>query len=283
MKALSPSWLSACIALCMCLSSAASPADQRVVAVGGTVTEIAFALGRGDRLVAVDSTSYFPQAATALPRVGYMRTLSAEGVLSLNPQLVLATADAGPPAALAQLRSAGVRIVTINADHSFEAVVAKVRSVGDALDAPGPATVMEKKLAEQWKQTTAKVATLPGRPRVLFLLAHTGNNLMVAGKDTAADAMIRLAGGANAISEFSGYRPLTAEAAAAAAPDVLLITREGVETLGGSDRVWKAPGLALTPAGRARRLVSMDALLLLGFGPRLPDAVGELAQRLRGS
>lgn len=281
MKAYALAWLLACIGLAG--SAVGAHAQQRVVAVGGTVTEIAFALGRGDRIVAVDSTSYFPAAATTLPRVGYMRTLSAEGVLSLNPQLVLATADAGPPAAMSQLRNAGVRVVMINAEHSFEAVTQKVRSVGEALDAAGPASTLVQKMTDQWKQTNALVNKLPGKPRVLFLLAHIGNNLMVAGRDTAADAMVRLAGGVNAVSEFSGYRPLTGEAAAVAAPDVLLITREGIETLGGAEKVWKAPGLALTPAGRAQRLVSMDALLLLGFGPRLPDAVSELAQRLHGS
>jgi iron complex transport system substrate-binding protein len=275
--------LRACLAVLLLLAISVNgwaDVPQRVVSVGGTVTEIAFALGRGDRLVAADTTSGYPEAALALPRVGYMRTLSAEGVLSLKPQLVLVTADAGPPAALSQLRAAGVHVVSINADHSFDAVLTKVRSVGQALDAAGAAAALEKRLNDEWRQATARVESLPGKPRVLFLLAHAGNNPMVAGRDTAADAMIRLAGGVNAMAEFSGYKPLTAEAVAGAAPDFLLITREGVETLGSNEKVWSQPGLALTPAGRSRRLVSMDALYLLGFGPRLPAAVRELAERL---
>lgn len=271
--------LAAAVLFATSLAAGAAETAPRVVAVGGVVTEIAFALGRGDRLVAVDTTSSYPDAARALPRVGYMRQLSAEGVLSLNPQIVLATTDAGPPAALTQLRSAGVRVVSVNAEHSFDAVLTKVKSIGQALEAEAAAAEMEKRLTSAWREATSRVAALHGQPRVLFLLAHSGNNLMIAGRDTAADAMIRLAGGVNVMSEIAGYKPLTAEAVAAAAPDVLLITREGVETLG-ADKIWKQPGLALTPAGRNQRLISMDALYLLGFGPRLPEAVRELAERL---
>jgi len=274
--------LAAGAALVCGVCTGAAEAPQRIVAVGGVVTEIAFALGRGDRLVAVDSTSTFPDAAKALPRVGYMRTLSAEGVLAVDPKLILATDDAGPPSALAQLRSAGVPVVSITAEHSFQAVLAKVHRIGEALDAEGPASEMERQLTVRWRQTTARVAALPDRARVLFLLAHSSNNLLVSGTGTAADAMIRLAGGVNALSGFSGYKPLTAEAAAAAAPDVLLITREGVAQLG-TDHIWTQPGLALTPAGRNRRLVSMDALYLLGFGPRLPEAVRDLADQIHRS
>ncbi|MGQ0510835.1 MAG: heme/hemin ABC transporter substrate-binding protein [Betaproteobacteria bacterium] len=256
-------------------------AQERVIAVGGAVTEIVYALGAGSRLVAVDSTSLEPEAARALPKVGYLRSLSAEGVLSLRPQLLLATADAGPGTALAQIRGAGVPVKLLAQGHSFGVLRDNVREVAAALGARQPGAELHARLEAEWARTTEFLKALPGRPRVAFILAHTGTNMMVAGEDTAAHAMLQLAGATNAASGFKGYKPLTAEAAVAAAPEVILITDQGLQELGGAKRLWEKPGLALTPAAKAGRVVSMDALYLLGFGPRLPQALRDLARQLR--
>ncbi|HDR8880782.1 TPA: ABC transporter substrate-binding protein, partial [Burkholderia territorii] len=129
----------------------------------------------------------------------------------------------------------------------------------------------------------AVAACVPGGaqpPRVLFVLNHTGNQALVAGQRTAADAMLRYAGARNAMHGFDHYKPLTTEALAVAAPDVVLISDEGLAAIGGRDALLAAPGFGATPAGRARRVVSLDALFLLGFGPRLPLAVTTLHRRL---
>lgn len=265
----------------LALTTPACAGAERVVSVGGGLTEIVYALGAGDRLVAVDSTSSWPAAAAALPRVGYMRQLSAEGVLSMRPDLVLTVPDAGPPAALAQLRAAGVRVERLAADFSFEALRLRIRHVASALGEEAAAERLDARLRAEWSATQIRVAAFRSAPRVLFVLAHGGAaSALVAGEGTAADAMIRLAGGRNAISGFAGYKPLTPEAAAGAAPDVLLLTTESAAALGGAERLLQHPGLALAPAGRARRVVSLDALYLLGFGPRLPAAVRDLAERI---
>jgi iron complex transport system substrate-binding protein len=262
---------------------AAAEPPQRVVAVGGAVTEIVYALGAGERLVAADSTSTYPPEARRLPRVGYMRSLSAEGVLSMNPNLVLATSDAGPPSVIRQIRNAGVRIEVLANDHSIESLRANVRGVAAALGASQRGAEFDARIAAEWSAVQQQVARYPTRPRVLFLLAHSSNNAMVSGDGTSADAMIRLAGGVNAFSGVNGYKPLTAEAVVAAAPEVILITREGVDAIGGVDQLFKRPGLALTPAGKNQRVVAFDALYLIGFGPRLPQAVRELAGQLHGT
>lgn len=258
----------------------------RVVTVGGALTEIVFALGGETRLVGSDTTSMAPPAAQALPKVGYPRTLSAEGVLSLRPTLLLATADAGPPAALQQLAAAGVRVVRARGEHTFEALLANVSLVAESLALPARGYTLEAHLRSEWTRTQSAIASRAAhpRPKVMFVLSHAATNVQVAGSGTAADAVISYAGGVNALVSvdggFRGYRPLTAEAAIAAAPDVILATAQGVEALGGIDSLLARPGLALTPAGRARRVVAPDALLLLGFGPRLPLAVRELAQQI---
>jgi iron complex transport system substrate-binding protein len=259
----------------------------RVVSVGGALTEIVCALGAQRWLVGTDTTSIVPPAVLTLPKVGYQRTLSAEGVLSLRPTLVLATADAGPPAALEQLQSAGVRVMRADGDHSFDALTRNVATIADALALPAEGKALDARLRGEWSSTLAAIERSTRadrkRPKVIFILSHAATNVQVAGRGTAADAMIRYAGGVNALTAdggFNGYRPLAAEAVVAAAPDFILTTREGVEALGGIDALLARPGLALTPAGRARRVIAPEALLLLGFGPRLPQAVSELAQAL---
>jgi iron complex transport system substrate-binding protein len=261
---------------------AAAEVPRRVVAVGGAVTEIVYALGAGERLVAADSTSTFPPEARKLPRVGYMRSLSAEGVLSMAPQLVVATSDAGPPTVLRQIRDAGVRLEVLANGHSMESLRTNVRAVAAVLGTPQRGADLDARIAAEWRAVEQQVARYPTRPRVLFLLAHSTNNAMISGEGTAADAMIRLAGGVNAFASVNGYKPLTAEAVVAAAPEVILITKEGMTTIGGPAELFARPGLALTPAGTARRVVALDALYLIGFGPRLPQAVRELAARLHG-
>lgn len=250
----------------------------RVVVIGGALTEIVHALGAEALLVGVDTTSLYPETVRALPKVGYARALSAEGVLSLRPTLLIVAAEAGPPAALAQLQAAGVRLVRADGGHSIDALLRNVQTVGAALDRAAQAQRLTAELRERWYTTQARILAPTPPPRVLFVLSHVATNVQVAGEGTAAAAVIALAGARNALVGFSGYRPLTAEAAVAAAPDFILTTTQGVEALGGADRLLARPGLALTPAARAHRVLALDALYLLGFGPRLPEAVADVAR-----
>jgi iron complex transport system substrate-binding protein len=254
--------------------------SSRLVTVGGGVTEIVFALGAGSRVVGVDTSSIFPDSATALPKVGYQRQLSAEGVVSLRPTLVLASADAGPPAAVEQLRSSGVALLTVTGEHTIHGARARIRVVARALHLEEQGKKLEEALDGELAEGRVRAAAARQRPKVLFIYARGQGTLNVSGRATAADEMIRLAGGVNAFGEFEGYKPLTAEGAVSAAPEVILLPSRGIESLGGIDAVLGLPGLSLTPAGRSRRIVVMDDLLLLGFGPRTGHAVRELAALL---
>lgn len=272
--------LTVAAALCLAASRAraADPGAPRVVTVGGALTEIVYALGAEALLVGTDTTSLYPEAARATPKVGYARALSAEGVLSLRPTVLIATAEAGPPAVLAQLEAAGVRLVRGDGGHSIDALLRNVRTVGAALGRSEQARKLAAQVEQQWRATAARIAPRTPAPRVLFVLSHVATNVQVAGEGTAAAAMIALAAARNALTGFSGYRPLTAEAAVAAAPEFVLTTTQGAEALGGAERLLAQRGLALTPAARARRVLALDALYLLGFGPRMPQAVAEVAR-----
>jgi len=261
-------------------SRAARSQAMRVVSVGGSLTEIVYRLGAGELLVGTDATSLYPPAAHTTPKVGYLRGLSAEGVLSLRPTVVIAGAEAGPPAVLEQLRAAGVRLVRVASGHGIEALLANVRTVAAAIERQEQGEQLVAALRAQWHDVQRRIVRDARAPRVLFVLGHAANNVQVSGLGTAAHALIGAAGGVNALTGFNGYRPLTAEAVVAAAPQAIVTTAQGVERFGGQAQLLALPGLALTPAGRAGRVLARDALYLLGTGPRLPEATAELARFL---
>lgn len=246
-------------------------AATRVVSLGGTVTEIVYALGAGERLVGVDDSSLYPEAATRLPRVGYYRGFSVEGVASLRPDLVLASDHAGPPQALAQLRRLGIEVVTLPSAPTVEALEQRIEGVAAALDRQPQAQA----LIAQIRGQIAHMAQSADGQRVLLVSSRTGR-LEGAGRETAADAMIRLAGATNVLGGERGYKPISAEGAAALKPDVIVTTTMSVAASGGLDAFVAQPGIAVTPAAKTRRVIVMDDLLLVGFGPRLPEALRQL-------
>jgi len=254
---------------------------KRLVVVGGALTEIVYALGEGDQVVGVDTSSVWPRAATQLPQVGYQRTLAAEGVLSLHPDLVLLSDDAGPPAVLQQLRQAGVPMELIEVEDSAEGLLRKVERVAEVVGRPSAGARLTARLRAELDALAQQVAQVTDRPRVAFLLSAGRGVNLAAGRDTAAHAAIELAGGRNALAGYSGYKPVNPEAMVAAAPEVLMTTQRTMNELGGIDGLLALPGAALTPAADTRRIEAMDALFLLGFGPRTPAALRELAARLR--
>ena len=276
-------WLAAGAATAAWPGYAQTPARlPRLVTVSGAITEVVYALGAEAQLVGTDTTSLYPAAALKTPKVGYLRQLSAEGLLSLKPDAVIATTEAGPPVVLSQLRSAGVRLELIESDHTWAEVQRKIQAVGRAAARETQATALQAKLDAEWAAVQQRVASGTRKPRVLFVLSHSGSP-QVSGEKTAAHAVIGYAGGVNCLSGFQGYRPMTAEAMASAAPDIILTSTQSIEAHGGVDKFWERPELALTPAYRKRALVTQDALLLIGFGPRLPQAIGELQQRFQAA
>ncbi len=259
-------------------AGAVPPATElRIVSVGGAVTETVYALGLGASVVAIDTSSMFPPEATRLPHVGYQRLLAAEGVLSQRPTLVLAAHDAGPPAAIQQLRDAGVKVVLIGGDgFDLGSAREKVLQIAAALGQEAAGRALVERMRGETDDALALAGRATSKPRVLFVYARGAGAVQVAGGKNAADAMIRLAGGENAITSFDGFKPLTAEAVALAAPDVILVPARGLDSLGGEDGLLAQPGMALTPAGRSRRVVTVDDVVLLGFGPRIGQGLREL-------
>lgn len=258
-----------------------NPSELRVVSIGGAVTETIFALGQDTKIVGTDTSSVFPEAATRLPQVGYQRTLSAEGVLSLKPHLVLATAEVGPPTAIQQIESAGVKVIKVNGENTVEGAKTKIREIAATLNVESKGEDLVKKLDADLSDAKQCVESLPTKPKVLFIYARGAGAANVAGTKTTADAMITLAGGQNAVTEFKNFKPLTPESLVAAQPDFILLPTRGLDALGGIEDLMKLPAIAETPAGKNRRIITVDDLVLLGFSPRMGEGVKELCEKLR--
>jgi iron complex transport system substrate-binding protein len=254
----------------------AQESAQRIVSLGGSVTEIVVALGAEDRLVGRDSTSSFPDSITALPDVGYLRALSPEGVLALGPDLIVAEADAGPVEAVEVLRAAGVPFLLMPDDPTPAGVAAKIVAVAEAIGLPDEGAALAARVTAELAEAEALAATVTEPKRVLFILSAQGGRIMAGGNGSSADGIIRLAGGINAASGFDGYKQMTDEAVLAAAPDIILMMDRESDHAAADAELLALPSLATSPAAQDGAIVRMNGLLLLGFGPRTPEAVRSL-------
>jgi iron complex transport system substrate-binding protein len=261
----------------------AQGAPQRIVAAGGVITEILYALGLESQVVGVDTTSLFPtEALKDKPNVGYVRALSAEGVLSLKPTMMIAVDGAGPPDALKLIAEAGVPVERLAEDLSAEGVVERIRAVGRLAKAGERADALAADVERRFQALARERAGLVIHRRVLFVLSLQSGRVVVGGRGSSADAIIKMAGAENAAAAVEGYKPLTDEGIIAAAPDVVLVMTRGDHALAPKD-VFGLPAFAATPAARGEALVSMDPLYLLGFGPRTPAAAHDLMAAVNGS
>lgn len=260
------------VILAALLLSPLAVAGERVITLGGTVTEIVYALGEGHRLVADDASSIYPEEATRLPRVGYYRALSLEGILSQQPDLLIASENAGPPEVLERLQAMGVATVVVSDEPGIDSLFQRVREVADALGVSANGEALQARIRAS---LDAVNVNQPEHRRAVVVL-HRGGPLMSAGADTSADALLRLSGMENIADDTRGYKPLSAEALAALAPDLIFTTTASAESVGGLEAFAARPGVAATPAAKAGRVVAVDDLLLLGMGPRVAEAVALL-------
>lgn len=281
--------LAAALSLTLGLSSVAAQelrefADTtRLVSIGGSLTEIIFALGEEGKLVARDQTALYPEAVLALPDVGYMRQLAPEGVLSVSPSALLVIEGSGPPEALEVLSHAGVEYQTVPESFSAEGVLVKIRAVGQALGAVDKAEALAVDVEQQFAALAARTKAVPTPKRVLFILSTQGGKIQASGTGTAADGIIALAGAVNAIDEYSGYKALTEEAIIDAAPDVILMMDRGGDHAASDADLKANPAIALTAAGLDGAIYRLDGAFLLGFGPRTAAAANDVADLLYGA
>ncbi len=252
---------------------------RRIASIGGAVTEILYRLGVEERIVAVDSTSLHPSDATRKPNVGYIRALSAEGVLWLSPDLVIMEESAGPPEAVALIDQSGIPVVHVPTGFATDALTRKIREVATAVGKSSEGEAVASQLEGDLDRLATDLKAVKRKVRVLFVLSLVDGRPMAAGADTAANRIVELANAENVFAQVQGYKTISPEAAAALNPDVVLMVENAGPNHAGTD-VLALPAFAATNAGKTGALIKMDALYLLGFGPRTAQAARDLAARL---
>ncbi|MEM7674849.1 MAG: ABC transporter substrate-binding protein [Myxococcota bacterium] len=240
---------------------------QRIVVLGAAVAETAMALGASARIVGVDSTSAGIIQGREVPDLGFYRRLSAVGILSVAPDLVLATHDSGPPPIFTQLEQARVRVVRLPQVASPASAVEQIEHIATAIGRVSEGQKLIERIEHQLKILHEKRTSLAEKPRMLFIYARGPGALLVGGSKTSADAMIALVGGTNVAGAFEGFKPLSPEALLANPPQVLLMTQHGLDAMGGTNGLRQHAILSKTPAVREERIHAQPARELLSFGP----------------
>jgi iron complex transport system substrate-binding protein len=252
---------------------------SRIVSLGPDVTEIIFALGAGDKIIAVDRSSKYPAETATKANVGYRRSLSPEGILTLNTDLIIASEDIGPPETTDVLNQSAVEILYIPVDNSRAGLVKKIGLIAKRLDLEKEGDALTQKVIDDFDAATAYASKISAEKQKKVVFFHGLARLSGAGSDTAADAFIRYAGGINPLSVYSGYKPVSEEWLVKAEPDVVLMLSDGN---GGPTReeVFSHKALQQTPAANSQSLVVLEGPYMLGFGPRTAEAIRKLAAAL---
>lgn len=255
---------------------------ERIVAIGGDINEIISALGEEKRVVGNDITATYPEYINKLPKVGYARNLSAEGILSLKPDLIILNKEAGPDNVIEQLEKSGVKIEIIKEKNSVDGVKHKIEEIAKILNKEKQGKELVKNFEQKIAKLEEKKKALEAEKGVVYIMQHAGSSPIVSGKKTAADSIIKISGAENLSTSYYGYKPLNAEELVKMNPEIILVSEQTLKHVGGINKFLELPGIKLTEAGKNKKIISMDALLLLGFGPRTGEAATELFKKING-
>lgn len=264
-------------ALMLCFGGMVAAAEpQRIVSAGGSMTELLYAFGLQQRVIAVDSSSYFPPEAKQKPQIGYFRRMSTEGVLSLKPDLLIGSNGAGPDEVLKQLQQAGVAVKVFKQDqYTLQSWEQMVRAVGVYLQVEQQAEALIVKVlkaVEQAKQNKGQAH------RTIFIMGLGDRGPVVAGRNTVPDMLFNLLGLENLAAEVDGFKPFNNEQLIKSEPDFIVMPSHVVDRMGGVKAICEQQDIKLTTRNIGCHIMVMDALLALGFGSRLDQAVTTLDQ-----
>lgn len=261
-------------------ATAALPDSTKIVSLNGSISEVVAGLGLEKNIAGTDITSNYPESMKAKPKVGHNKNINAEGVMALQPDLIIGLKKEVSPALAALFKAAGVKLLLVDQDYSVAGTRKLIHLLADSLYAEAKGDSLIKVLEADLAKVPPLTANVK-KPKVLFIYARGTGTMMVGGTGTAIDKAILLAGGQNAVSEFADYKPLTAEALVKANPDIILLFDSGLQSLGGAAGLTKVQGIKQTNAGKNNKIISMDGELLSSFGPRLGVAIQELATKIR--
>lgn len=248
---------------------------QRIITAGSSSTEIVCALGLCDKIVATDKTSVYPAEMQNLPSIGYRSSITAEGIISYAPDILILEKGYVKDVILEQVKNAGKTLVITENKHTLENTKHRIRTIARSLDKVQEGEALIKKIEMDYDALEKRVAKVSTRPKVLCVYARGGGTMHVAGDHTGF-MLVKVAGMENAVQGVEGYKPLSTEALISANPDYILFFNSGLESLWGLDGVLQLPGVAQTIAGKKEQIISMDGVKLTNWGPRFVEAANEL-------
>lgn len=261
-------------------SAASQAIPRRIVTIGSDITETVARIDGLSRIVAVDSGSRRPPGVEKLPRVGFMRSLSAEGVVGATPDLIVATSASGPPDVIKQITDAGIRLETLPVSESVEGILAKTLSIGALIDRSAAAARLAQDIAAQAAALRERLSGVTARPKVLFVVGLAASAPLAAGAIPAISGAIALAGGENAGNAWTSVKPVSREALYGMQISLVLTTSEILGRAGGPEGFLRLTGLSELASLSADRAMAIDTDPFFLFGPSTVELATEVARKL---
>lgn len=264
---------------------AKTPESMRIVSVSKHLTEMIFALGQGKTLVAVDLSSTYPNSAKLLNTVGYHRALSPEAIIAMNPDLVIHSNDIGPETVIPQITKVGLLVRTFGAANTIDSAKLTLKELASfyGVTAKADSIIKQMDASINAAADSLKALHLTKKPKVMIIHFGRASNIyfVMSGRHGVGDKMIELAGGETAIYDAKGAKQLSAEAIAAANPDVIIATDYGFDQMGSMEKfIAGVPGVALTNAGKNKNIIRFEEHDLVYFGPRSGENILSLMKQL---
>jgi iron complex transport system substrate-binding protein len=259
--------------------------DIRIVCLSKQLTEMVFALGKGHDIVAVDLSSTYPDSAKLLKTVGYHRALSPESIIAMNPDLVIHSNDIGPENVLPQITKAGLNIKAFGGANTIDSARLLLKELGSFFKVEKTADSVLEKMNAGLAAAADSLQSLPIKDSTRVMIIHFGlrnnNYFVMSGRNGVGDKMIRLAGCTPALYDGRGAREMSPEAVALANPDIIIATDYGYDKMGSMDKfIASVPGVALTNAGKNKRVVRFEEHDIVYFGPRSGENIIQLIHLL---
>jgi len=258
-----------------CIISYRSSGQLRIVTAGSSSTEIVCELGFCEKIVATDRTSLYPASMQRLPSIGYRTGISAEGIISLRPDLVIFEREYVKDELISQLKSTGIKTLVVDHGQNIESTTVRIRTIAAAINKKAEAEELIHRIHSDFTRIEDKVNSTKARPTVLCVYNRGEGNMMVAGKNTSF-GLLPFAGAVNAAGDVEGYKPLNTESLIQINPDYILFFSSGLESIGGIDGALRVSGVDQTTAGKKKQIIAMDGIYLTNWGPRVAQAAEEL-------
>ena len=254
--------------------------DSRVVIAGGSITEIFYLLDLQDHIVALDITSNFPEDAKKYPSIGYVRMLSAEGLLSMNPSIILGENDMGPPTVIGQVKQTGVDLKIIPEEKSVLGILEKIRCVAGIMDVSSYA---EELINEKYSEVLFQIEEnkrIVSEKKISAMVIYSmqGTSPIVSGSGESGDAFLKLTGARNAFASFEGWKPASSESIIANNPDYIIVTNRLLKRFSNLEELRNHPSLSQTKAAKNNQIIAKDGMAMMGFGPRTISCALEVSK-----